>query len=254
MSQVYDWFNYDKMERLDWWWSCGGKLWGNCWTHCEENNALLTLLAGRWEGDRVIRYGCEGLDTPEDGRPFLKEIKDVFFEDRYYDSVDITGLFEETRGHPHDVYDENGDFAGEEPFEGPFELRLEWYRYVINVDRKQFFDRERTAVHRVGLDEVFRDDLFTVLCTPWGRYDMVGGERLESWFGEVLAASNERPGDEYEDITGVHWKYSVPTDLSDEEILAYVCEGAPDFDDDPKGWDRYVSGRLGDLIGKPSRV
>lgn len=254
MSQVYDWFNYDKMERLDWWWSCGGELWGSCWTKCEENNALLTLLAGRWKGDRVIRYGCEGLDTPEDGRPFLKEIEGVCVEDRYYDSVDITGLFEETEGHPHDVYDEDDNFVGEKPFEGPFELKLEWYRYIINVDRKQFYDRERTAVRYVDHDGVHRDDLFTVLCTPWGRRDMVGGERLESWFGEVMAVSNDRPGIEFEDITDVHCDYSVPTNRSDKEILAYVNEGAPNYDADPKGWDRHVSQRLAELIGKPSRI
>ena len=250
MSQVYDWFNYDKMERLDWWWSCGGKLWGNCWNRCEENNALLTLLAGRWKGDRVIRYGCEGLDTPEDGRPFLKEIEAVNVEEMCYDSPDITGLFEETRGHPHDVYDENGHFAGEEPFEGPFELKLEWYRYVINVDRKQYYDRERTAVRSVRDGVVNRDDLFTVLCIPYGRDEMVGGERLQSWFGEVLAASNEVPGSDYEDITDVHWRGSLPTDLTDVEILGYVSEGAPSLEDDPKGWNEHALARFKELVGR----
>jgi hypothetical protein len=83
---------------------------------------------------------------------------------------------------------------------------------------------------------------------------MVGGERLESWFGEVMAVSNDRPGIEFEDITDVHCDYSVPTNRSDKEILAYVNEGAPNYDADPKGWDRHVSQRLAELIGKPSRI
>ena len=78
----------------------------------------------------------------------------------------------------------------------------------------------------------------------------VGGERLDSWFGEILAASNNRPGAEYEDITDVHSEFGVPTDLSDEEIMAYVSKDAPDYDIDPKGWSLYVSRRLDDLIGK----
>jgi hypothetical protein len=104
------------------------------------------LLADRWKGDRLIRYGCEGLETPLDGRPFLKEIEGVCVEDRYYESKDIAGLFEETRGELYDAYDENGEYIGEKRREGPFELKLEWYRYVINTERKQFYDRERTAV------------------------------------------------------------------------------------------------------------
>ncbi len=248
MSQVYDWFNYDKMERLDWWWSGGGKLWGNCWNRCEENNALLTLLAGRWKGDRVIRFGCEGLEGPEDDRPFLREIEGVDVEDRYYNSRDITSLFEETCGHFQDIYDENGNFAGEMPFEGPFELKLKWYRYIINVDRKQYYNRERTAVQSVYNGMVNRDDLFTVLCTPYGRYAMVGGKRLKSWFGELLAASNDMPGADYEDITDVYWERSLPTDLTDIEILEYVSEGSPSLEDDPKGWNEYVSIRSKELL------
>lgn len=230
MSQIYEWMNYDKMERLGWW--CG-KLWECSWTQCVDNNAVLTLLADRWRGDRLIRYGCEGLETPEDGRPFLREIEGVRMEDLYDNSRDIAGLFEEKRGEFCDACDDDGGYIGEVRKESPFELKLVWYRYVINTERKQFYDRERTAVHSVRDGVVFRDDLFPTLCTPYGRDEMVGGERLESWFGEVLAASNERPGADYEDITDVHAEWAAPTDLSDEEILEYVTQGAPSFEDSP---------------------
>ena len=250
MSQVYDWLNFDKHEKLDWWWSCGGKLWGSNWTSCEENNALLTLLAGRWKGDRIIRFGCEGLETPEDGRPFLEEIDSGMVDDIEYESEDITGLFEETRGHPRDVLDEDGHFIGEEPIEGPFELKLEWYRYIVNTERRQFIDRERAAVQCIRGMEVVRDDVFTVLVTPFYRA-VVGGEEIvgASWFGEVLSATNERPGEGYADVTGVHSEYGTPTDLADEEILAYVSVGAPDYEVDPDGWERYANERLDELLG-----
>lgn len=250
MSQVYEWFNYDKRERLDWWWAGGGKLWAASWTGHEGNNALLTLLTGRWKGDRVIRYGCEGLELPDDGRPFLKEIEGVCVEDIYFDSLarDVTGLFEEAAGQINDVFDDDGEFVGEAPYEGPFELTIQWYRYVLNLDRKQFYDRERTAVIGVWDGKVFRDELFPALCTIWGRSEMVGGGRLESWFGEVLAASNERPGDDFEDITDVHRTASVPTDLTDEEILAFVNKGAPNLNVDPKAWNEHASRRLDELF------
>lgn len=246
MSQIYEWMNYDKMERLDWW---GGKLLESSWTGCVDNNAVLTLLADRWKGDRLIRYGCEGLETPEDDRPFLQEIKGVCMEDRYYDSKDITGLFEEACGEPCDVYDENGEWIEESTHQGPFELRFVWYRYVVNVERKQYYDRERTAVHSVRDGEVFRDELFPALCTPYGPSCLVGGEKLVSWFGDVLAASNELPGEEFEDITSVHTKGSIPTDLSDAEILAYVSEGAPDIEANPREWNWHASERLRELLG-----
>lgn len=227
-----------------------GKLWEASWTGNEGNNALLTLLAGRWKGDRVIRYGCEGYEPPDDGRPFLKEIEGVCVEDIYFDSLarDVTGLFEEAAGQINDVFDDDGEFVGEAPYEGPFELAIQWYRYVLNLDRKQFYDRERTAVIGVRDGKVLRDELFPALCTIWGRSEMVGGGRLESWFGEVLAASNERPGDGFEDITVVRRTTSVPTDLTDEEILAFVNEGAPDLDADPEAWNEHASKRLDELF------
>ena len=248
MSQIYEWMNYDKMERLDWW--CG-KLFESNWTGCTDNNAVLTLLADRWKGDRLIWYGSEGLETPDDDRPFLKEIEDVCVEDRYYESRDITGLFEEACGEPCDVFDENGEWIGESTYQGPFELKLEWYRYVINTERKQFYDRERTAVHSVRDGIVYRDDLFPALSTPYGKERVIGGERLVSWFGEILASSNERPGDDFEDITDVHSEWATPTDLSDEEILAYVTQGAPSLEDNPKAWNAYVATKLAKLLGRP---
>lgn len=252
MSQVYTWLNYDKMERLDWRWSSGGKLWDCCWTHCEENNALLTLLAGRWRGDYIIRYGCEGLDVPEGSRPFLAEIEEASVEERYIDSVDITDLFEEARNCPCGACGTDHGLT-EKISEEPFRLKLGWYRYIMNVVRKQFIDRERTAVRGIGRDGVHRDDLFTVLLTPWGRREMVGGERAESWFGEALAVSNDRPDDGYADLSDVRCYGSAPLDLSDDEILAYACEGAPEYEASPEEWDECVSKRLNRLIDERAR-
>lgn len=242
MSQVYSWLNYDKMERLEWQWVNGGKLWSCCSTHCEENNVLLTLLSDRWRGDRVIRYGCEGLDVPEDNRPFLLEIKGVSIEDRYHDSVDITDLFEAARDRPCVACDGDGGDRARALSEEAFTLKTQWHRYVINMDRKQFIDRERTAVCGIFRDGVHRDDLFTVLVTPWGRRDLVGGERTESWFGEVLAVSSDRPGGGYTDLSDIRRHGSVPTDLDDDEIMAYMGKGVPDCE--AELWRELVAGRL----------
>lgn len=98
MSQCYEWTNYDKKERLDFWWSCGSKLWESAWTGCDKNNAVLTLLSDRWSGDRLIWYGCEGLDFWKADTPFKSELLSICFEDEYYEYEDITGLFPDARG------------------------------------------------------------------------------------------------------------------------------------------------------------
>ena len=250
MSQIYHWLNLYKKEKLVNIWDYD-KLWGSCYTTSKEHCALLTLLADRWKGDLVIRLGCEGLDVPDDGRPVIAEIEGYGDLDdfSYEESIDVTWLFEEAQGCLRDVYDERGFFRSE-PYTGPFELRFERFRYVVNTERRQFYDRERTAVQFVHDGRVARDDLFSVLCVSYGHECLKGAERLGSWFGELLEATNERPGEGYEDITAIHSDYGMPTDLTDEEILAHVSAGAPDYEADSDGWAKYANRRLDELLGR----
>ena len=75
------------------------------------------------------------------------------------------------------------------------------------------------------------------------------------WFGDLLTATNESPGEEYEDISYLKSETSVMTGLSNEEILEYVSEDAPEVVEPPDtfytetAWFKYANERLNELIG-----
>lgn len=252
MSQCYEWTSYDRRERLDFWWSCGAKLWESAWTGCDQNNAVLTLLSDRWSGNRLVWFGCEGLDFRKADTPFKRELLSICFEDEYYEYKDITGLFPDAEGRLG--VDWSNDEGGRDvPYEGPFDTEIRWLRYVVNLDKRQFIDRERTAVLNVVPGEVWRDDLFPYLSVP-ADWDP-GDGYLGMWFGDRLSATNERPPGDYQDLTALKSNRSVITSLTNDEILAYVSDGAPEVERDTSvpyfhtAWYRYANGRLGELIG-----
>ena len=253
MSQCYEWTNFDKKERLEHIWMGGLKFWESAWTGCGQNNAVLTLLSDRWSGDRLVWYGCEGLDFCKKDTPFKKHLLSICFEDEYYEYKDITGIFPDAKGKCGiDWSDDDG--GRDVAYVGPFDTAVQWFRYVVNLDKRQYIDRERTAVRNVVPGEVWRDDLFPILSVPsdWEPED----DCIGMWFGDRLTATNTRPSDEYEDLSYLKSEYSVATELSNEEILAYVSEGAPTVTEDPSipywktAWYDYANARLDELIGK----
>lgn len=252
MSQSYTWTSYEKNEEIGYGW-CGGRVWDSAWTGCKQNNAVLTLLADRWAGDHLVWYGCEGFDFYKTDTP-LKELLRSVWVDYFYEAEDISGLFPEVKGEwwHNEPIGPNGEWVPVY-YDGPFDIEIQWFRYVVNLDKKQFIDRERTAVHCVVPGEVWRDDLFPFLSVP---VDWEPGEGYKGmWFGDLLAATNERPSSDYEDLSYLKSETSVVTDLTNEEILAYVSEGAPEVTEDPStpyhdtAWYKYANKRLDELIG-----
>ena len=101
--------------------------------------------------------------------------------------------------------------------------------------------------------EVWRDDLFPYLSVP---ADWEPGKRyLGMWFGDRLTATNDQPPIDYHDLTALKSEWSVATTLTNEEILAYVSDGAPEVDEPSStfytqtAWYKYAKKRLDDLIG-----
>ena len=138
-------------------------------------------------------------------------------------------------------------------YDGPFDTEIRWYRYVVDLDKRQFIDRERTAVHCVVPGEVWRDDLFPVLSVP---RDWEPGNGYQGmWFGDLLAATNDWPGEGFEDLTYLKSETSVMTGLTNGKILEYVGDGAPEITEPPgtfyaqTAWFEYANRRLSELIG-----
>ena len=254
MSQGYTWVSFEKDEEIGIGW-CGNKLWDTTWTGCKENNALLTLLAGRWAGDHVVRYGCEGFDFYKEDTPFKKLLlSDEYGVDYFYDATDVSGVFPDAKGEwrYNAPIGPNGEWVPVY-YDGPFDTEIKWFRYVINLDKHQYIDRESTAVRCVVPGEVWRDDLFPVLSVP---LDWEPGDGyLGMWFGDLLAATNTHPGEGYEDLSHLKSETSTVTDLTNEQILQYVSTGAPEVDESKlvfyteTAWYQYANERLRELIG-----
>ena len=252
MSQSYTWASFEKNEETSYGW-CGGRIWDSAWTGCKQNNAVLTLLSGRWAGDHLVWYGCEGFDFDRADTPFKKLLHSVWV-DYFYDATDISGVFPDVKGEwrHNEPIGPNGEWMPVY-YEGPADTEIRWLRYVVNLDKRQFIDRERAAVLDVAPGEVWRDDLFPYLSVPvdWEPGDGYMG----MWFGDMLAATNTRPAADFEDLTHLKSETSVYTDLTNDEILAFVTEGAPSTDDyDSRhyagsAWYRYATRRLDALIG-----
>mgnify|MGYP004474497817 CR=1 FL=1 len=253
MSQGYAWSSFEKNEALEVGW-CGNKLRESAWTGCKQNNAVLTLLADRWAGDHLVWYGCEGFDFRNCDTPFKQQLLYEYGVDYFYDAKDISGIFPDSRNE-WSHYAPIGPNREWLPvyYDGPFDTEIKWYRYVVNLEKRQYIDRERTAVRCVVPGEVWRDDLFPQLCVPLDREPGEGYWGM--WFGDLLAATNELPGEGYEDLSYLKTETSVMTGLSNEEILEYVSEGAPEVVEPPgtfyteTAWFKYANERLNELIG-----
>lgn len=253
MSQCYTWASFEKKEAIDICW-CGGKLWESDWTGCKQNNAVLTLLAGRWAGDHLVWYGCEGFDFDDCNTPFKERLLHEYGIEYFYETTDISGVFTDSRGEwrYNKPIGPNGEWVPVY-YDGPFDTEIRWYRYVVDLDKRQFIDRERTAVHCVVPGEVWRDDLFPVLSVP---RDWEPGNGYQGmWFGDLLAATNDWPGEGFEDLTYLKSETSVMTGLTNGKILEYVGDGAPEITEPPgtfyaqTAWFDYANRRLSELIG-----
>lgn len=76
MGQYFSWVNVDRFERLDaGLWDFAPTLYGRCVAPCEENQAMLSLLATRWRGDVVVFLG-DYASFEGDERPGCRHVRE----------------------------------------------------------------------------------------------------------------------------------------------------------------------------------
>lgn len=229
MGEYFKWANYDKRKVLS------NDLWGDgiklsCFTHSGSvrNDAVATLLADPWAGDRVILCGDYAHFRNDDDCEFRRNMASLCPDNLPYDwdddpECEAAGLFRAARGLSREVWLRGGD-AVMPPFEGPFSLEPRRVRYVVNEDKSEYLDRFRGPVLKVFPGRVEREDLFPILCCS---REIFEGEADGRWFGNRLRASDERPSSGYRNITPCYEHRGEATTLSDEEILsAYVSSAA----------------------------
>jgi hypothetical protein len=221
MGQYFDWVDLDKREYIDGFpWRGGPKLRESSWLGNEETNAALTLLAGRWAGDRVVFLG-DYAKFKDETDPFRRAVElelDGRVLDDYYmpgDESDVTGLFASVKESPCNFrWTED---CRKVPYAGPFTLQIEEFRYVVNETAHQYVDRERAPVTDVLRGEICRwDPIPELLCSERDKgacnvadlpgsneeYDIVG-----AWFGHIVRPTNEEPPSGYARVASryIYW-------------------------------------------------
>lgn len=225
MSQCFMWVNFSKKQFLQNEPFPGGlKYLESCYTGSVKTDAVHTLLAGDWKGDLVVFCGDYLFDLEMFGvvtrqsHPGLARVLDVAIDpvDIEYEFEDITGRFTYACGKTG--WTPSIDPLGKEtmvktPYEGPFDLEIVHYRFVVNETKGIYYDRETTQ--NCFTYSRF-DPLPLLLGTTWGRL-LVNREPIAApqgstvrcgpdglWVGEVICPTNERPGDGYVDVSALY--------------------------------------------------
>lgn len=140
MSQYYIWANPDKREYIDDdpFEGIGFTLGCSAAVGQQMTDAACTMIAGPWRGDTVIYVGDywtgSAFDDERSHRLFAK-FDGYPYEDILKRFENVTGRFEEARGHKYGDYlhfEERGDVF-DEPYTGPFDMRVRSWRYAVNA-------------------------------------------------------------------------------------------------------------------------
>ena len=239
MGQCFNWVNVDKHEWLD------GAFWGNAPTlhgrtiaPCEENQALLTLLTTRWRGDVVVFFGdyadFSGIDHP--GCRYIQAALDAAHldpADFMYESREAVGNFKIAKDSPNnrrnDPDNESLDY-----YEGPFDLDLMGFRYVVNPARGEYIDYQKLPVVALSDGLIQRYDPLPLLLSSaiWALGDPK--EDIEArWLGDIVYPSNKAPQDSFTSIAEQYVDYltdgPVLWSVSDDEVMEAVSAGGIDI-------------------------
>lgn len=177
MGQYFNWVNVSRQEWLDGsHWGYSPTLHGRSFTPCDENDALLALLATRWRGDVVVFLG-DYADFRRIDHPGCRRIHTIL---------------DEVRGFLPDFAFDGRDVAGE-----PEAMAVQRYRYVVNPARREYIDYESTPVINVFEDVDQRyDPLPELLCSMIGLSNDPAAV-LGRWLGDTVLPTTDEPEEGY---------------------------------------------------------
>lgn len=241
MGQYFSWVNVDKHERLDnCFWDFAPSLHGRCLAPCEENQAMLSLLSTHWQGDVVVFCGDYADFSKGGNHPGCKYIQEKVVAsgwatpDFIYEARDSTGRLRIARDSPRNrrnsPEDETLDY-----YDGPFDVDIREWRYVVNPTRREYIDYQRTPVVFASAHFIQRYDPLSLLLASaiWALDDP--NEEIEGrWLGDVVYPTNERPdgtfsliADDYVDWT-IDWP--VLRGVTDEGVREMMVDTGVDLE------------------------
>lgn len=220
MGQYFKWVNFTKEQYLeDEPFPYGLKYAETCFTGCLKTDAVCTLLAGEWQGDLVLfageyMYDLRHAAIPEDW-PGLRAVTEltVDYYDIDYEFEDVAGRFSYSRGkagwRPEMV--DRLETMVKVPYDGPFDLDIIHYRYIVNKTKGVYYDRE--AMPELSAESRF-DPLPMFMGSGFGGL-LVDGKPVPSfdvesqwsaapdgaWVGDVVVPTNERPSEGCVDVS-----------------------------------------------------
>lgn len=234
MGQYFEWVNFDKGEIIATWpWPNGQKLHECAYVGCEETDAALTMLAGEWAGDFVVFLGdCATFEneTYSNHKELQRRLKGMNLEDYVFDCKDICGRFDYVRRHPEATYPVYGAEPGEEVerhYEGPYDIAIRHFRYVVNESKREYVDRVRTAVRSIDSKSgrIVRYDPFPqLMCSETLGIEHPEREIDGLWFGDLIRPTDEHPGDDYAAVAQRYSHFGPPLTCSDDEIRRIISE------------------------------
>ena len=219
MGQYFQWVNADKSEYInpgDF--GMGVKLYESSWEPNGVLAALYDLLSSDWEGDLIAFVGdyvdqSKNLDNPIAKRLF-EQIESSGYKGcliDYQDEVckNVSGYYKEAeesvREHINNMIEHDGFEFNEykvnpnNPWEGLFVRSGRYFRYTINDAKKEFVDilntREEIVKEKNGEEILYRNNPLPVLMA-------FGATETGRWTGDRIRVSNEKPPEDYIDISG----------------------------------------------------
>lgn len=210
MGQYYTAVNVDKRERLySHSFGSGLKLTESSYVGNDYMEAFNWLLAGPWKGDRVFYCGDYAWDddrgsagkllhalTDRDPYEFAEECEDILTR--------FAACKGNTRLAPAPGQPEGATCLRyvEKPIEGTFEIEPEHYRYLANLDRMVYVDREKSPIawvwregRKLGVTRYDPLPLYLAIGNGLGGGDFHGaGEgEIGSWAGQKMVPTNDPP-------------------------------------------------------------
>lgn len=214
MGQYYSWVNVDKHERLNsCFWDYSPTLHGRCFTPCEENQAMLFLLATRWRGDVVVFFGDYAKFDESDhlGCKYIQERIDatgLSTPDFIYEARDVTGELRIAKERPENRH-KTHDGESLDYYDGSFGIDIKEWRYVVNLARREYIDYQLTPVLFISEKAIRRyDPLPLLLASSVALLDEVDG--IEGrWLGDAVYPTNEDPGKDFSLVADEYVDFSI---------------------------------------------
>lgn len=212
MGQYYTAVNMDKKERLySHNFGSGLKLMESSYVGNDYMEALSWLLAGPWKGDKV--FYCGDYAWSQEGGSagkLLHALADCDPFEFAEECENISTRFAACKGNtelvraPGQPEDATCLRYVERPIEGTFDIEPEHYRFVANLDRMVYVDREKSPVAWIWRDGrtlgVTRYDPLPLYLAignglGGGDYRGPGSGEVGSWAGQHVVPVNEPPAD-----------------------------------------------------------